>query len=332
MILSNMPGGKAGNKTNDTYSAQRAAIKAAGADVHDRFMASGHIGHNKFQVLSRAGPPAVLFGSTNVTAHGLCAQTNNTIIARSPGIAGAYDAYWNRLQTDTSARPGDGPQEQTPKDIERQEAQPGRPGRRQRRGRSMVLAQHAQAESQQARTERGLSAGPAGIFKLISQAQQAVLFLVFEPGYPSIVDTIAAAQKANPSLFVRGAVTASGASGEFYTAITATAMTARKEKGDPPLPEDYRVIHTRGVTKGDAFGQWEAELNQAGHAVIHDKIVVIDPFSDTCVVLPGATTTATRPPTTTTRTSRSSGTTAPSPRLMRRIAWTSMTTTRGAII
>ena len=42
------------------------------------------------------------------------------------------------------------------------------------------------------------------------------------------------------------------------------------------------------MTKSDAFGQWEAELNQAGHAVIHDKIVVVDPFSDTCVVITGS--------------------------------------------
>ena len=54
------------------------------------------------------------------------------------------------------------------------------------------------------------------------------------------------------------------------------------------MPEDARVIHAQGVTKGDAFGQWEAELNKAGFAVIHDKIVVIDPFSDNCVVVTGS--------------------------------------------
>jgi phosphatidylserine/phosphatidylglycerophosphate/cardiolipin synthase-like enzyme len=42
------------------------------------------------------------------------------------------------------------------------------------------------------------------------------------------------------------------------------------------------------TNKNDAFGQWEAELNQAGHAVIHDKIVVVDPFSDNCVVITGS--------------------------------------------
>jgi hypothetical protein len=32
------------------------------------------------------------------------------------------------------------------------------------------------------------------------------------------------------------------------------------------------------------FGQWETKLKPAGHAVIHDKAVVIDPFSDDSVV------------------------------------------------
>ena len=73
------------------------------------------------------------------------------------------------------------------------------------------------------------------------------------------------------------------------TAISSDGDAPHKHhKGDPPVPEDYRVIHARGVSKSDAFGQWEAELNQAGHAVIHDKIVVVDPFSDTCVVITGS--------------------------------------------
>src|SRR5208282_486310 len=112
----------------------------------------------------------------------------------------------------------------------------------------------------------------------------------FEPGRPSIVDAIAEAQKANPALFIRGAVTAADSAGEYMTAISSDgdAPPHKHHKGDPPVPEDYRVIHARGVTKSDAFGQWEAELNQAGHAVIHDKIVVVDPFSDTCVVITGS--------------------------------------------
>jgi len=85
-----MPGGKGEDKTKDTYAAERADLRQAGADVIDRFMPSGHIGHNKFQVLVDNGPQAVLFGSTNWTSHALCAQTNNAVIARSPALAAAY--------------------------------------------------------------------------------------------------------------------------------------------------------------------------------------------------------------------------------------------------
>jgi hypothetical protein len=57
--------------------------------------------HNKFQVHDKGGPQAVLFGSTNWTSNALCAQTNNSIRARSPGLAVAYKEYWNSLKADT---------------------------------------------------------------------------------------------------------------------------------------------------------------------------------------------------------------------------------------
>lgn len=128
----------------------------------------------------------------------------------------------------------------------------------------------------------------AQLFDAIAHAQQAVLFLAFEPGSPSIIEAIADLLKSKPSLFVRGAVTARAASGQFFTGIhgAGPGKPAKHQKGDPPLPQDFRVIAAQGVK--DAFGQWEHELNQAGHAVIHDKIVVVDPFSDKCVVVTGS--------------------------------------------
>jgi len=51
---------------------------------------------------------------------------------------------------------------------------------------------------------------------------------------------------------------------------------------------DYRAIPAGAVNKDDAFGAWEAELNKYGFAIIHNKIVVIDPFSDNCAVVTGS--------------------------------------------
>ncbi len=293
LIPSNMPGTDAsGNKTNDTYAAQRKQIKSAGANVADRFMAGNHIGHNKFQVLMQDDAAQVaLFGSTNVTAHGLCAQTNNTVIARSPAVAAAYKSYWENLKADT-LKPG--PKVTGPQAAPLRAADGKGPVKVDLEDGSGSIDIWFSPNTPKARASKPGPNEPCPrdlqeLFQLISQAQQAILFLVFEPGYPSIVDAIAAAQKTRPSLFVRGAVTDATASGEFYTAVNGgETPVKRPKKGDPPLPEDFRVIHTREVTTADAFDQWTAELAQAGHAVIHDKIVVIDPFSDNCAVAMGS--------------------------------------------
>lgn len=126
------------------------------------------------------------------------------------------------------------------------------------------------------------------MFSIIRNAQQAILFLAFQPGSPSIVDIIAEAEKANPSLFIRGALTDAGAANRFYVGIKGGAPPTNQKRpaGAPPLPQDYRVISARGVK--DNVGLWEDELNSAGHAVIHDKILVVDPFTDNCVVVTGS--------------------------------------------
>ena len=294
VILSNMPGTTDDEeKTKDTYADERKQIRDAGAEVIDRFMPSGHIGHNKFQVLETGGAQAVLFGSTNWTSNALCAQTNNSIIARSQALASVYREYWDSLKTDTDPPGENGKAQQS---IEfRDDNAKGRPTVRLEDGSGTIDLWFSPNTPRARRKTHGKSeAVPPDlteVFDIIAKAQQAILFLAFQPGSPSIIDAVADALKARPSLFVRGAVTASQASGEFYTAIHgggADNAPQKRHKGDPPLPEDYRVIRAQGVNKDDAFGQWEAELNQAGHAVIHDKIVVVDPFSDNCVVITGS--------------------------------------------
>src|SRR5262249_4595905 len=110
VILSNMPGKVDGTKTDDTYEPERQQAKQNGVDVIDRIMPSGHIGHNKFTVLDVGGPQAVAFGSTNWTDRALCAQSNNTVIARSAKMATAYKTYWDALKVDSDAAGGKGKQ------------------------------------------------------------------------------------------------------------------------------------------------------------------------------------------------------------------------------
>jgi hypothetical protein len=151
------------------------------------------------------------------------------------------------------------------------------------------------------------------VFDLINGAKQAVLFLAFDPGNNSILDAAGRALAKNPDLFVRGALTSpqralnfsealhqGGATeqgdGADQTAGSDAKVTVVGEPGKPKkkgtkLPSakpDSRAVPAGAVTKDDAFGLWEAELAKYGFAIIHNKIVVIDPFSDNCTVVTGS--------------------------------------------
>jgi len=117
------------------------------------------------------------------------------------------------------------------------------------------------------------------VFQAMQGAKDAILFLVFQPGSPSIVDQAAQLQDANQALFVHGAATDPGAVQNFDTHLF--HRTAAQTDTD--------VVSAAAIN--DQFGFWEKELLKSGpsaHAIIHDKIVVIDPFSPDCVVITGS--------------------------------------------
>jgi len=211
----------------------RARLKAAGLDVTDRILASGHIPHNKFL---RRGAALRTWARTH----------NDAVLAKPvPLDGGTIQPLFAPSTRGALAKP---PHER-PADLEY-------------------------------------------LFGLIGSAKQAVLFLAFDPGNNSILDAAGAALRANPSLFVRGALTSPQRALNFAAALRGgdpvlsndTALIGESGGAEP----DYRVIPAGAVRSDDAFGAWEAELANAGFAIIHDKIVVIDPFSPGCVVATGS--------------------------------------------
>lgn len=121
----------------------------------------------------------------------------------------------------------------------------------------------------------------ADVFELIRNAKKGVLFLAFNPGTPSCLEVVR--EKAEQMredgkpFFVRGAVTDPTPLGQFATFLT---------KRDALEPPDVLVTGVAGVP--DDYSYWETELFKLGHAVIHDKILVIDPFTADCVVVTGS--------------------------------------------
>ena len=256
----------------------RAELKKAGVKVYDRFVPVNHIGHNKFVVYEDATGKrkAILSGSTNWTANGLCAQSNNAIIVEDEALAENYYQYWLRLKNDTDKN-----------------------GSKQ--GQDLRTANNQKFDGSDKNTGVWFSpntkmnnkpAIPAGVdlkkdplqpsdihdlFSLMDGAKKSILFLEFQPGSPSVLEKALSIQETKKDIFVRGAATDAKAIGEYNTALF---------HGDSNVPDFYNVVAASSIK--DQFSYWEAELLKAGNAIIHDKIVVIDGFTEDCVVATGS--------------------------------------------
>jgi hypothetical protein len=260
-----------------------AAKALAGADLIRRYMPKGQIGHNKFVVYvdPDGNPEAVLTGSTNWTATGLCTQSNNAILIQSRELAKLYLDYWNDLKADAqragipaapepmrkiqdaTLRGADATPRRTVQIAQGPSAKvwfsPNMPGR---------LGDYKQPS---------LPPDLAELFDMCAKAKQAVMFLCFQPGsagsnIATLVKYLSQVSQANPGLLIRGVISDQAESEEF--------MHHRDDD------EDADVIAPAGILAG--FAEWEKEFYRAGHAIVHDKIVVIDPFSDDCAVVTGS--------------------------------------------
>lgn len=270
----------------DGNEMSRRALKNAGAEVIDRMLPKTQIGHNKFAVLvKKKQAVAVLFGSTNWTSTGLCTQTNNTIVWRDADLAGRYLDYWERLAEDTEAA-GDNPKALQGKSLRNWNS---KSERFETDGKASVTSWFSPNTPSLRRPGAAKERRPPDmedVAALMLGAKHAILFLAFYPGTPSIANWAAQAQKANKNLFVRGCVT-NPSTAEGFVYELKGASPPRRQKGDPPGPQDPRVISAKALDSVVPDG-WRKEILNAGFAVTHDKIVVIDPFSDDCVVVTGS--------------------------------------------
>ncbi|MDE1146384.1 MAG: phospholipase D-like domain-containing protein [Azospirillaceae bacterium] len=289
-----------GTKTNPawdrTNAAARTALHGTAAEVVDRlFNNSAHIGHNKFLVHTDAEgrPLALLSGSTNWTPTGLCTQSNNTITTTRADLAQIYLDYWNRLKADTGSFP-------TQVDTGAPNHNVQQKPLRQAGGHAFPAAGANPriwcAPTTMATTKT--SATPpdlADVFTLMDRARHAILFLTFYPsleGKQSIIEAAVDLGRQRPDLMVMGAV-----SSPLALPIEGDADD-KDEGGDGqakiPRPSVYapadapQVLVVRAAAIDTPTGDLQPELLTAGAAIIHDKIVVIDPFDEDCVVVTGS--------------------------------------------
>jgi len=248
----------------------RQTLHESGIDITDRILKSGHIGHNKFVVYAdkKGEPQAVLSGSTNWTFTGICAQSNNAIIIESPDLAKIYLDYWNSLKSEGTNQSTkfrtDNNTEKPPVTVDE----------------SRVTVWFSPNTKQQAKPAKSPKEPSdfAKVDEAIRGAKKTVLFLLFQPGSPSILEIIAQCQNENQDLFVRGAATDPKAVENY------TVQLFHRSADEPDT-----VVAASALK--DQFSYWQRELLKASpgaHAIIHDKTVVIDPLSPDCVVITGS--------------------------------------------
>jgi len=276
---------------NQPAAAKLEAARQAGKNITvvRRYMPSGHIGHNKFIVYcDRAGTPqAVLTGSTNWTASGLCTQSNNAIIIESQALAQQYLEYWNALRADAER-------------IEVPEppaAMKGLQGADLRKGcacaRRPIPLDEASTEiwfspntgkplgSAKKSQPPPTPADMKQVYEVLRSAKQSVLFLAFMPGKAGsegslhFLKELGKIAAARPALFVRGAVSDPALTKELDRACYRAGFN-----------DNLLVVSPQCIWAD--FEAWREEIYKYGHAVIHDKTIVVDPLSEECVVITGS--------------------------------------------
>lgn len=248
------------DETNKPFRAQAHAAKC---DVTDRMVASTEIAHNKTQTVvdkNRKGR-LVNAGSTNKTFTGYCCQSNNVVSIASPELADFYVEYYDLLKADN--------------------AQQGAALRTANatRKKDVVLKDGTKItvwfspntkERMKPKANPPVPPDMKEVFDCIESARQA-FFLAFYPGYPSIISYLADLMTRKPDVLVRGAVSSA-------EALPRTQLFHRP--GELPA-----MVAASGIEKD--FANYMKELLKLpdSHAIIHDKIMVLNPFSDDCIVI-----------------------------------------------
>ena len=310
LILCTAGKDKTGKVWDTTNTEARARLRGLMGDrLHDRmFNNSAHIGHNKFAVLVVGNQAtAVWTGSVNWTPTGLCGQTNNSIILNSTQVADAYLRYWNRLVNDKL---------EVPKPLSspdhNNQGLPLRQGNIKTdaadldAGKTHVdLWYSPNTKTTGSPKTRTVPPDLEVVFRCMRQAKDAIFFLVFNPGRSDAegedVNTVVSAGidfgRHDSSLLVMGAISDPTALPGYQAPPPAAKNGTPKKKTGPkiPLPAIFsppgapKVLMIRAAAISDLIGDFQKELLSAGTAIIHDKVVVIDPLSKKdCVVITGS--------------------------------------------
>jgi phosphatidylserine/phosphatidylglycerophosphate/cardiolipin synthase-like enzyme len=278
----------------------RATLHKAKVKISDRmFNNAASIGHNKFVIyLEDNIPLQVMTGSTNWTSNGLCAQSNNSVVIDSPQVAAVYNKYFDALSKDNDGFTVPQTISATTKNVQ------GQPFRTQNskgtkpvklKDGTIVKLWFSPNTPKVSVNKKIVPPDLSEVFSIMRKAGKAIFFAVFYPGAANnrsddgimtniITEAITLGEK-DHSLMVYGAISEPKAMPNYITPV--------KGKKSPETPGTYNqgklhIVRALNLKEPDLIGDFEQELLSLGHAIIHDKIVVVDPFSKNGTVIFGS--------------------------------------------
>jgi phosphatidylserine/phosphatidylglycerophosphate/cardiolipin synthase-like enzyme len=258
-------------RQRDENESARARLVAAKVDVQkkNRFLSPGALGHNKFLIRTdKKGNPLIAWtGSTNWAPTGLCTQVNNGLLIEDPEVAKIYLDQWHRLRDAGSTFP----KNLVAANSKAKDSGEETPGKI----RSTVWF---------TRASKGVDMD--ALRQAVEGAREGILFLMFMPGAAGLFSTVAA-RSAEPNLYVRGVVSELPHGRGDESAVDVNLID-----GADHTPLHLDIIQPEGVKH--PFANFAAEvthkqfLGGIGHAIIHSKVVVLDPFASDPVVITGS--------------------------------------------
>jgi phosphatidylserine/phosphatidylglycerophosphate/cardiolipin synthase-like enzyme len=256
---------------------KRLIAKRVDVEEANRFVSPGSLAHNKFVVVTTAAGEArrVWTGSTNWTTTGLCTQLNNGLLVEDPAVADLYLKQWHALRDAGSSHPPElATSNGTPGEIG--DPKPG----------------DVRASVRFTRDRQRVDLGELG--EIVRGTNEGLLFLMFIPGGSGVLADVLKLAADKPSLLVRGVVSQLPDGRQDEKTGTTTTLRTRLVGAPGALakPQTYNVVQPQGMPHPAAGWAVETTRNQflgeIGHAIIHSKVLVVDPFSDDPTVVTGS--------------------------------------------
>ena len=232
-------------------------------DLHDRMISPHALGHNKFLVIcdSKHKPRWVWTGSQNWTKTGLCTQANNSVLIDDAELAAEYRAQWDLLK---------GAGDETPNDLKQSNSNPRNLKVKQTPVKLWFTPTIGLVDLDDAR-------------QIVESAKQAILFLMFNPGpkdtvLNQIIKTARADRQGNP-LYIHGAINQDPST---------TKNPVELFQHDNSEKADFEVVLPAAIDESTKFFHRELKKLPGTHAMVHSKIILVDPFSEHPVLLTGS--------------------------------------------